>query len=93
MQKKYQIPQFNALATYVGDIHKVRDPSLGDIGIDSVTKEMKCWTGTSWMKLGDSFEGREEKNIKMKPKICERCGGSFKGMKCGWCDAEYEWTA
>ena len=50
---------------------------------------MYCWAD-SWIDIGPIEEEKEEKkDIKIKAKICECCGGSFKGMKCGWCDAEY----
>lgn len=62
-------------------------PRNGDIIIDKVTNEMKCWIN-GWVDLGEPSE-KEEKPMKMKPMICERCGGSFKGKKCFWCDTEY----
>ena len=65
-------------------------PRDGDIVIDKATNEIKCWLGScgGWVDLGNSSE-EEEKIVKMKPKICDQCGGSFKGNKCFWCDTEY----
>lgn len=82
------VPYFTGF-TFVGDIHKVKEPSQGDIAVNYSTGEMYCWAD-SWIDIGPIEEEKEEKkDIKMKPKICERCGGSFKGEKCGWCDTEY----
>lgn len=74
--------------TFVGDIHKVKKPSQGDIAVNYSTGEMYCWAD-SWIDISPL---EEEKDIKIKAKICECCGGSFKGMKCGWCDAEYTYA-
>lgn len=75
--------------TFVGDIHKVKEPSQGDIAVNYSTGEMYCWAD-SWIDIGPIEEEKEEKkDIKIKAKICECCGGSFKGEKCGWCDTEY----
>lgn len=62
-------------------------PRNGDIIIDKATNELKCQIN-GWIDLGEPSE-KEEKVVKMKPKICEQCGGSFKGNKCFWCDTEY----
>lgn len=63
------------------------NPRDGDIVIDKATNEIKCQIN-GWVDLGEPLE-KEEKPMKMKPMICERCGGSFKGKKCFWCDTEY----
>jgi hypothetical protein len=60
----------------------------GDIAIESSTNMIYCYTGDEWIDIGYPSE-EEEKAVKMKPIICERCGGSFKGNKCWWCDTEY----
>lgn len=79
--------------TFVGDIYKVKKPSRGDVAINYSTKEMYCWVDSYWVDIGSLEEEKEEKkDIKIKAKICECCGGSFKGMKCGWCDAEYTYA-
>lgn len=75
---------------FIGEVNGA--PCDGDIVIDKITNEMKCWVkDCGWVDLGESSE-RKEKPVKMKPMICERCGGSFKGKKCFWCDTEYAYT-
>lgn len=70
---------------FVGEINGVPAPCNGDIVMDKATNEIKCQIRDSGQVVLGEPSDKEEKPMKMKPVICERCGGSFKGKKCFWC--------